>query len=78
MRTPGARKPSSAYRADDGDGYSDEEEEQTFTMLGSVQDDEIIGDIIIGGLFRNAVVISDPKTIIDTGEGLRFTAAELP
>ena len=55
-----------------------EEQEKTFTMLGSVQDDEIIGDIIIGGLFRNAVVISDPKTIIDTGEGLRFTAAELP
>jgi hypothetical protein len=55
-----------------------EDEEQTFTMKGSVQEDEIIGDIIIGGLFRNAVVISDPKTMIDTGEGLRFTAAELP
>ncbi|PIR54026.1 hypothetical protein COU75_03005 [Candidatus Peregrinibacteria bacterium CG10_big_fil_rev_8_21_14_0_10_42_8] len=57
---------------------SPEDEEHTFTMKGEIQNDEIVGDIIIGGLFRNAVVLSDPKTIIDTGEGLRFIAAKLP
>lgn len=55
-----------------------EKEEQTFTMKGRIQDDEIIGDLIIGGLFRNDIVLADPSTIIDTGEGIRFTAALLP
>ena len=54
------------------------DEERTFTMKGEVQNDEIIGDLIIGGVFRNAIVLSDPKTIMDTGEGIRFTAAQLP
>lgn len=57
---------------------ANEEEEQTFTMRGQLQGDEMIGDIIIGGLFRNAVVIADPSTMIDTGEGVRFAAALLP
>lgn len=67
--------PSSGFLED---MQEDSAEEQTFTMKGEVQNDEIIGDLIIGGVFRNAFILSDPKTVIDTGEGIRFTAALLP
>ena len=67
-----------AFGLSEEDVIDDSAEERTFPMRGEIQNDEIIGDIIIGGVFRNAVVLSDPKTILDTGIGIRFTAALLP
>lgn len=56
---------------------SAEESEQNFRLRGKVEDGRIVGDLEIGSVFRNAVVISDVANPPDLGTGIRFEAIEL-
>ena len=48
--------------------------EETFSLIGSLRNDSITGDIIIGSAFRNTVTITDESAMPDLGQGVRFTA----
>lgn len=54
-----------------------EGDSDTFTLRGRYTDEGIIGELIIGSVFRNDITITDTADIIDTGEGVRFEAVRL-
>ncbi|MCA9370653.1 MAG: hypothetical protein KC680_01685 [Candidatus Peregrinibacteria bacterium] len=54
-----------------------EDDSDTFTIRGRYKGDSIIGDLVIGSVFRNDIIITDTDTFLDTTDGIRFEAVLL-
>lgn len=70
----GAYVPSGATFDSD---VAPDEAEKTFSLRGKIEGDRLLGELEMGSVFRNAVVITDIADVPDPGHGVRFEAVRL-